>query len=287
LNDSEVNMLIALAMPEGYRLDAMDGEIGRCRDFLLDESQWAVRWMVADTGTWLPGRKVLVSPAQLDPPDWSARRLPVRLTREQIEQSPPLDADAPVSRRYEQSFNAFYALPHYWLGSGLWGDYPVPSSMIGASEMLIEPVPEAPDRAEPVVPEDDNRVWLRSVRELRGYAVLATRADGGGDPVDTRVGRVDDLIIDNTSWALHYVVVDRSWLPLSKRVLLPVELVDGIDWATRTVRTRAGAAQVKDAPGPDGDGPLSAHLAARVDEHYGHLRRGPSSAGSDDAAGGR
>ncbi len=267
-------MLILLAAAEGYRLDAMDGEIGRCRDFLLDESQWAVRWMVADTGTWLPGRKVLVSPAQLDPPDWSARRLPVRLTQEQIEQSPPLDADAPVSRRYERAFDAFHGLPDYWLGSGLWGDYPVPSSMIGAQEMLIEPAPVVPeelDSAEPVAPEEDNRVWLRSMRELRGYAVLAVNADGDA-PAATRVGRVDDLIIDDTSWAVRYVVVDRLWLPLSQRVLLPIELVDGIDWATRTVHTRAGAAQVNDAPGPDGDERLSAHLADRVDEHYGRPR---------------
>lgn len=276
-------MLIALAEPEGYRLEATDGEIGRCRDFLLDEDQWAVRWMVADTRTWLPGRKVLVSPAQLDAPDWSSRRLPVRLTRAQIEQSPPLDTDAPVSRRYEQGLNAFHGLPDYWLGSGLWGDYPVPSSMIGAREVMIEPapaVPVEPDTAEPVAARDDGSERLRSLRELTGYGVFA-RERGGADAGEVQVGRVDDVIVDDGAWAVHYFVVDRSWLPMSKRVLLPVDCVDSIDWAERTVHTHAGAEQLKDAPSLQGDESVTARLAAAVDEHYGRPRHAGGDAVSE------
>ena len=41
-----------------YGLEAVDGDIGRCRDFLFDDRQWVVRYAVVDTGKWLPGRKV-------------------------------------------------------------------------------------------------------------------------------------------------------------------------------------------------------------------------------------
>ncbi len=86
-----------------YVLEAEDGEIGRCKDFLFDDEHWTVRYMVADTGKWLPGRKVLVSPLSLGDPKWATRQFSVKLTKEQIENAPPLDKDAPVSRLYEKN----------------------------------------------------------------------------------------------------------------------------------------------------------------------------------------
>jgi len=70
---------------KNYTLQAKDGKIGRCKDFLFDDQFWTVRYMVANTGKWLPGRKVLISPISLEKPDWVSMRLPVRLTKEQIE----------------------------------------------------------------------------------------------------------------------------------------------------------------------------------------------------------
>lgn len=74
-----------------YVLQAEDGEIGRCKDFLFDDRFWTIRYMVADTGKWLPGRKVLVSPISLGEPNWGVKVFPVRLTKEQIEEAPGLD----------------------------------------------------------------------------------------------------------------------------------------------------------------------------------------------------
>ncbi len=65
-------------------LQAEDGEIGRCKDFLVDENSWIVRYMVADTRKWLPGRKVLIPPDALGTPDWDLNHIPVQMTREQI-----------------------------------------------------------------------------------------------------------------------------------------------------------------------------------------------------------
>ena len=68
-------MLRSLSKLEGYKLLAEDGDIGRCSDFLVDDAQWGVRYMVADTGQLLPGRKVLVSPVQMKQPQWETRHL--------------------------------------------------------------------------------------------------------------------------------------------------------------------------------------------------------------------
>ena len=75
-------MLRSLAVPEGYVLEATDDDIGKCADFLVDDRDWTVRYIVADTSRWLRGRRVLLSPAQIGRPDWEMRRIPVSLTRE-------------------------------------------------------------------------------------------------------------------------------------------------------------------------------------------------------------
>ena len=43
-------------------LGASDGDIGAVKDFYFDDQNRAVRYVVADTGKWLAGRQVLISP---------------------------------------------------------------------------------------------------------------------------------------------------------------------------------------------------------------------------------
>jgi hypothetical protein len=66
--------------------------------------------MVADTGKWLPGRKVLISPLSLGDSDWATRQFPVKLTKEQIENAPPIEKDAPVSRLYEKKHFDYFRM---------------------------------------------------------------------------------------------------------------------------------------------------------------------------------
>ena len=42
-------MLRSMDELKGYVLEAADGEIGRCKDFLFEDDSWTVRYMVADT----------------------------------------------------------------------------------------------------------------------------------------------------------------------------------------------------------------------------------------------
>lgn len=106
-----MTMLRSMEELEGYVLEATDGEIGRCKDFLFDDRLWAVRYMLADTGKWLPGQKVLISPISLGEPDWESRRFPVKLTRDQVETSPGIERDEPVSRQYEAELFAHLGEP--------------------------------------------------------------------------------------------------------------------------------------------------------------------------------
>ena len=45
-----------------YTIGAADGDVGEVIDAYFDDASWTVRHLVVDTGRWLPGRQVLISP---------------------------------------------------------------------------------------------------------------------------------------------------------------------------------------------------------------------------------
>ena len=114
-------MLRSVKQLYGDKLGALDGEIGHVKDFYFDDQSWAVRYLVADTGSWLSGRKVLISPHALGSFEQAGKVLRVNLTRKQIENSPPIESHKPVSRQYEEDYYRYYGWPYYWQGDGLWG----------------------------------------------------------------------------------------------------------------------------------------------------------------------
>ena len=88
----------------GYALRATDGVIGTVEDFYFDDEDWGIRYLVVNTGSWLSDRKVLISPIAVGHAGWMARRLPVALTRAQVEGSPDINTSKPVSRQHEAEY---------------------------------------------------------------------------------------------------------------------------------------------------------------------------------------
>jgi len=231
-----------------YNLASKDGEIGRCKDFLFDDRFWTIRYMVAETGKWLPGRKVLVSPISLGEPDWGARLFPVRLTKKQIEDAPGLDQDAPVSRQYEMAWTQFYGWPHYWGGPLAWGSAPLPDMVY--DERLTD------KQSRGVRSGDDN---LRSADEVTGYHIQAT---------DGEIGHVEDFIVDDATWTLRFLVVDtRNWLP-GKKVLIKISWVDSVNWLERKVTINLPRETIKNSPEYDPSIPVSREYEELLGDFY-------------------
>ena len=109
---------------QGYKLDSRDGEIGKVKEFYFDDQHWAIRYLVADTGNWLTGRKVLISPYALGAVVNEQQHIVIELTKKQIEDSPALNSDKPVSQQFEESYYGYYGWPMYWRGPYMWGSYP-------------------------------------------------------------------------------------------------------------------------------------------------------------------
>jgi hypothetical protein len=98
----------------GYHIQATDGEIGHVDDFIADDENWMIRYLVIDTRNWLPGRKVLVSPEWITRISWEENKVFVDLEKEKIKASPEFDPSRPVNREYETIFYDYYGRPHYW-----------------------------------------------------------------------------------------------------------------------------------------------------------------------------
>ena len=97
----------------GLSIAAMDGDIGSIRDLYFDDITWTIRYLVVDTGNWLPGRQVLISPLSVRG-ERLAGKVAVNLSREQVENSPPIDADKPVDRQQEEALARYYNQQYYW-----------------------------------------------------------------------------------------------------------------------------------------------------------------------------
>jgi hypothetical protein len=88
VNSTKDTMLLDAKRLEGYALRATDGEIGKVKDLYFDDRQWKIRYAVANTGNWLPGRKVLVAPNWISYVDWKERKITVKLDQKTIEEAP-------------------------------------------------------------------------------------------------------------------------------------------------------------------------------------------------------
>lgn len=239
-------MLINAKSLKGYAFQGRDGELGTEREFYFDDRHWAVRYLVAETGTWLTERQVLLSPYALLSVDKDKRRIVVDLTRKQIEDSPSLDSDKPVSRQFEESYHGYYGWPIYWNGASMWGNYPAIFHDRDA------PNPEIPG----------GKPWnhhLRSSREVTGYRIEAT---------DGEIGHVDDYIIDDATWGICYLVVDtRNWLP-GRKVLISPRWIERVSWDDSNLLVGLSRESVKRSPEYSEGASITREYEARLHGHY-------------------
>lgn len=107
-------MLVAGSALKGYAIEASDGRIGTVKTFLFDDATWKMRWLVIDTGHWLTDRQVLVHPSAIGLPDHERQHMPVNLTKAQVEASPDIQQDRPVTMQMQDHLYDYYGWYPYW-----------------------------------------------------------------------------------------------------------------------------------------------------------------------------
>jgi hypothetical protein len=236
-------MLLRAQELSGYTIRATDGDVGTVCNCLFDDKLWTLRYLVVETGNWLSGRRVLISPASFGEPDKQWPVLPVLLTKEQVRNSPDVDTDLPVSRQREIAMNLYYG----------WPDY------VAAEPEFARRAAIAPLEAEEL-PGDPH---LRSARDVIGYRIQTRDGD---------LGHVEDFIVDTQMWVIRYMVIDTlNWLP-GKKVLVAPEWIEQVSWPVGTVTVGLPREQVASSPEYDPAVSINRVYEEELYAHYG--RRG-------------
>jgi len=233
----------------GYKIQAKDGELGKVDDFFFDDVLWVVRYLVVKTGGWLSGRKVLIIPSDFKDPNWESQTMFVDLTKEQIEKSPEIDFDKPVSRQKEKELYRYYRWSPYWTGD-VSGIAPVPP--------VPPPVPSEIEEKKKEKEEEDTH--LRSSKEVTGYRIQAT---------DGEIGHVDDFIVDDLVWVIRYLVVDtRKWLP-GRKVLVAPDWITEVSWPEEKVYVDQNKDLIEKSPEYDPYESINRKYETRLYDFYG------------------
>jgi sporulation protein YlmC with PRC-barrel domain len=232
----------------GYKLEGKDGEFGTVKELLFDDQLWTIRYLVAETGSWLLERHVLISPYALTAVLRDAQRITLNLTKKQIEESPLLSSDKPVTRQFEHSYNLYYGWPMYWNGPYAWGSYPFPFLP-----------PENVELFKVLTPEKAWDIHLCSSMDMSGYHIHAT---------DGEIGHVEDFIIDDKTWTIRYLIVDtQNWWP-GKKVLISPKWIEDVSVSDSNISVSLSRDAIKESPEYTGLDDLTREYEVELHEHY-------------------
>lgn len=249
-------MLLAGSALKGYAIEASDGRVGTVTDLLLDDSSWKIRWIIVNTGTWLAARKVLVHPSAVTNPDHERQELSVGLTRRQIEDSPSIFQDQPVSRQIENALYDYYGWDPRW-GATYFGGGGIAAPLssppyFGTSE------PRERDGID--VPDGEGDPHLRSLAAITGYHIRA---------IDGEIGQAENVLIEDVTWSIRYIIVATSNWWLGQHVLISPYAVNKIHYEDRQIAVDVDRDAIKSSPPWDPIAMIDTYYEKRLHRHYG------------------
>ncbi|MBF0233606.1 MAG: PRC-barrel domain containing protein [Desulfamplus sp.] len=229
----------------GYSIKAKDEEAGKVSNFYFDDERWTIRYLIADTGSWLSGKKVLISPAGFyGKPDWENKTFSVVFeNKEQVKMCPDIDENKPVSRQMEQDYANYLNWPAYW---------------DSITPQLVTPLGVIPNIKNENKKEGDSH--LRSTKKVMGYYIHTK---------DGEIGHVDDFIIDDEKWDIRFIVVTTHNILPGKKVLIPTMWVQKVSWSDSQVYVGLIKENIEKSPPYDPSAPVNSEDEGRLYDYYG------------------
>lgn len=245
-------MLRSTKAMEGFKIKAIDGEIGKLHEFYFDDHTWIIRYIIVDTGTWLAEKLVLISPDSFKLIKWEDEFFELNLDKQQIEDSPEIDKERPVSRQKETELTGYYDWPMYWTGIGgpTIGAFPPANAAISKTEEEIS------EKRRKEGKDDPN---LRSTRAVTGYSIHAS---------DGHIGHVEDFLADDSTWQIRYLIVDTKNLLPGKKVIISPEWIEKIVWAESSVHLGLTKNEIKNSPEYDPSQPVNKSYENKIHGYY-------------------
>ena len=235
---------------KGYKLHGIDADIGKIDEFYFDDKYWTIRYLVADTGNWLTGTQILISPFALLKINGEAETVSVGLTKKQIEESPSLYSDQPVSRQYEASYYEYFGWNTYWEGGNVWGPYISPENARLVKEQAAQ----------------REKTWdphLYSTHDADKHDIQCT---------DGEIGHLVDFILDDMTWTIRYLIIDTQNLWPGKKVLISPDWIKSISWSEAKVYVDQLCETIRMAPEYTDEMTLTRVYEEDLHQHYN--RRG-------------
>ncbi len=239
----------------GYTISAKNGELGKVSEFYFDDHTWSIRYLVVETGSWLPERKVLIPHSALGVTDWKSETFQVNLTMEQVRNSPDTDTKKTVSRQHEIELYNHYGLPVYWgdvFNDGNVGIIPFPP--------MDDSISTHKKNHSPQKTKDDPH--LRSTKNVEGYHIHSN---------DGEIGHVEDFIVDDEKWNLCFIIVDtHNWLQ-GRKVLVSPHWIKKIDWSEEKVYVNHSRESIKNSPEFDSTQQIAKDYERELLNYYGEV----------------
>jgi hypothetical protein len=211
----------------GFSIETIDKVNGNVKDFLFDEERWVIKYLEAEFGNLYSNKKILIPRYFLKKPNWEHRIFPINLTGETVTKCPVSKNTEIVSREYEEEMKRYY---------GVEGvkeyEYVQPTTIAFPPRPIHPPAKKADERY--------IESSVRSFREVHRYQIH-TR--------DKNLGHLEDMIVDDEDWQIIYLLIDTSnWSPISKKVLIPIDQLKEISYASKEVKIGWHSDTIKNAP---------------------------------------
>lgn len=225
-------MLLSLKELAGFSIQAQDGEIGKVSDFYFDDQEWVVRHLIDKTGFGLLGRQTLITPDVIEMIDLDEKQLTISLIREQVENSPSRDEAKPLARDMAKKVpddNLF----RRQVSGDQSGDE---ASFAIALTAQPKFVPIKREMRQDLVSDGPN---LHSSNDVMGYQISTNNG---------QLGQIVDMIIDDETWAIQYLVVGSKKELDNKRILIAPEHIDWISWKQKSVSVSLDKEKIQECP---------------------------------------
>lgn len=227
----------------GYPVLAQDGKAGKVHDVLFGDRHWRMRFLDVETRTGFHlnlrylseedagetlATRFLLTPDQLMEPKVGIdrRSITTLLGRNEIRNCPSFVQKKSAEEQYDYEFRRFFR-------HGIYDDRPMvmmPTSAVGynpptsAYEHSDEELQEHLKRMEKIGAEH-----MHSARSVMGYRVRGSHGE---------LGVVGDLILNAETWSIGYIVLDTKHGIPSRKYLISMAEVEGLDWSTSSMKIR-------------------------------------------------
>ncbi|GGY69239.1 hypothetical protein GCM10011613_11940 [Cellvibrio zantedeschiae] len=238
-------MLHTLHDLESFTVNAADGYIGKVKDFYFDDRTWTIRYLVAETGTWLKNRKVLLPATAIKFVNLQEKNLTLDISMYQVKNGPAIDDNISLTPQTEIDYLSYYGYSFYRGVTDAHGYDQEDDRKLAEIFACIDAVRRTyGDR------------HLRSCQEIINYDIEASDSD---------VGYLQGMVFDEDTWSVSYLMVNTSNWWLGHQVLVEPQLIKDISWGDARIYVDMLRQQVQDAPIFDPD--TLASLDKNLGEH--------------------